>query len=30
MVTKLAHVERERAIGMLKANVTPLMVAKQY
>ena len=30
MVTKLAHVERERAIGMLKANVTPLIVAKQF
>ena len=25
-MTKLAHVERERAIGMLKANVTPLVV----
>ena len=30
MVTKLAHVERERAIGMLKANVTPLLVAKRF
>ena len=30
MVTKLAHVEHERAIGMLKANVTPLIVAKQF
>ena len=29
-MTKLEHVERERAIGMLKANVTPLVVAKQY
>ena len=29
-MTKLAHVERERAIGMLKANVTPLVVAKQF
>ena len=28
-MTKLAHVERERAIGMLKANVTPLVVAKR-
>ena len=27
MVTKFAHVERERAIGVLKANVTPLVVA---
>ena len=30
MVTKLAHVERERAIGMLKANVTPLVAAKRF
>ena len=30
MVTKLAHVERERAIGMLKTNVTLLIVAKQF
>ena len=30
MVTKLAHVERERAIQMLKARVTPLIVAKQF
>ena len=30
MVTKLAHVERERAIGILKANVTPLVVVKQF
>ena len=30
MMTKLAHVERERAIGMLKANVTPLIVAKRF
>ena len=29
-MTKLAHVERERAIGMLKANVTPLVVAKPF
>ena len=29
-MTKLAHVERERAIGMLKANVTTLIVAKQF
>ena len=29
-MTKLAHVERERAIGMLKANVTPLIVAKRF
>ena len=29
-MTKLAHVEREHAIGMLKANVTPLIVAKQF
>ena len=28
-MTKLTHVERESAIGMLKANVTPLIVAKQ-
>ena len=30
MVTKLAHVERERAIGMLQANVTSLIVAKRF
>ena len=30
MVTKLAHVEGEHAIGMLKANVTPLVVAKLF
>ena len=30
MVTKLAPVERERAIGMLQANVTPLIVAKRF
>ena len=29
-MTNLAHVERERAIGMLKANATPLLVAKQF
>ena len=29
-MTKLTHVERESAIGMLKANVTPLKVAKQF
>ena len=29
-MTKLAHVERERAIRMLTANVTPLVVAKQF
>ena len=29
-MTKLAHVERERAIGVFKANVTPLTVAKQF
>ena len=29
-MTILAHVERERAIGMLKANVTPLVVAKRF
>ena len=29
-MTKLTHVERESAIGMLKANVTPLIVAKQF
>ena len=29
-MAKLAHVEREHAIGMLKANVTPLIVAKQF
>ena len=26
----MAHVERERVIGMLKANVTPFIVAKQF
>ena len=30
MVTKLAHVEREHAIGMFKANVMPLVVAKRF
>ena len=30
MVTKLALVERERAIGMLQANVTPFIVAKRF
>ena len=30
MVTKLALVERERAIGILQANVTPLIVAKRF
>ena len=29
-MTKLAHVERERALGMLRANVTPLIVAEQF
>ena len=29
-MTKLAHVEREHAIGMLKANVTPSVVAKRF
>ena len=29
-MTKLAHVERERAIRMLTANVTPLVVAKRF
>ena len=29
-MTKLAHVELKRAIGMLKANVTSLIVAKQF
>ena len=29
-MTKSAHVERERAKRMLKANVTPLIVAKQF
>ena len=29
-MTKLAHVERESAIGMLKANLTPLIVAKRF
>ena len=27
---KLAHVERERAKGMLKCHVTPLVVAKRF
>ena len=27
---KVAHVERERAIGMLQANVTSSVVAKQF
>ena len=30
MVTKLEHLECERAIGMLKANVTSLVVAKRF
>ena len=30
MMTKFAHVERERAIGMLQANVTALIVAKRF
>ena len=30
MVTKVAHVERERAIGMLQDNMTPSVVAKQF
>ena len=29
-MTKLAHVERKRAMGMFEANVTPLIVAKQF
>ena len=29
-MTKLTPVERERAIGMLQANVTPSVVAKQF
>ena len=29
-MTKLAHVDRERVIGMLKANVTPLIVVKRF
>ena len=29
-MTKLAHVEREHAIGLLKANVTPSVVAKRF
>ena len=29
-MTKVTHVERECAIGMLQANVTPLVVAKQF
>ena len=29
-MTKWAHVEREHAIGMLKANVTPSVVAKRF
>ena len=28
-MTKLAHMERKRVIGMLKANVTPLVEAKR-
>ena len=30
MVTKEAHAERERAIGMLQDNMTPSVVAKQF
>ena len=26
----MAHVEHERALGMLQANVTPLVVAKRF
>ena len=26
----MAHVERERAIGMLQANMTPMIVDKQF
>ena len=29
-MTKLAHVEHERALGMVQANVTPLVVAKRF
>ena len=29
-MTKLIHVECELAIGMLQANVTPLVAAKQF
>ena len=29
-MTKLAHVEHERALGMLQANVTPLVAAKRF
>ena len=29
-MTNLAHVELERAIGMLKANVTPFIVCSQF
>ena len=29
-MTKSAHVERERAIGMVQANVTPSVAAKQF
>ena len=29
-MTKLAHVEHERAIGMLQANMMPIIVAKQF
>ena len=29
-MTKLTHVERERAIGMLQANVAPWIAAKQF
>ena len=29
-MTKLAHVEHERALGMAQANVTPLVVAKRF
>ena len=29
-MTKLTHVEREYAIGMLQSNVTPLIEAKQF
>ena len=29
-VTKLTNVKRERAIGLLKANVTPSIVAKRF
>ena len=30
MVTKLTHVERERAIGMLQANVTQSVAVKHF